>query len=267
MAEAQTWDSESEAACGISECSTCTGSDLENASILWSRCSEVKAQQDRTRTVCEAEVEKHLDEWLLNADGLPTYENWLAELHPENLRKRATAGPVIDGRMYLEGCFQRQLWNRRMQICFLDSLTECELAALTKCERRRCHVLPREPEESAMKHTVSVPLRAIKTLSIESLYSQGCTSTSRRLSMRASVVGKLSSVHASLGVKRMKMQLPNVGSNISAAFHWLGRRSEGHATVPQNPELVCHHCNTRQEFTAGDPFVLCFACHTLIQTS
>jgi len=211
-----------------------------------------------------------LDEWLLNAGGLPTYENWLAELHPENVRKRTALGPVIDGRMYLEGCFQRQLWNRRMRICFLDSLTECELAALTNSERRRCHVLPREPEGCAMEHTVSASFssRVIKGLSIENLYSKGRATSAPRLNIRASVMGKWKSVHDCLGnvMQSLQMHLPTVGSNISAAFHRLGTRPEEDAKAPHNPCLVCYHCNTAQEFTAGDPSVLCFACHTLNRT-
>lgn len=45
-----------------------------------------------------------------------SYEEWISELHPENVRSSTRAGErVIDDRFYIEGSDHRRLWNSRVE--------------------------------------------------------------------------------------------------------------------------------------------------------
>jgi len=111
---------------------------------------EIKAELNRIKAACEAELERHLDEWLLTAHGQPRYEDWIAAVHPENVKEKLISGHVIDARMYLEGSFHRQLWNLRV----------AGLACLDEAGRQRCHVPPRDPRSPAILCGSSKPLSA-----------------------------------------------------------------------------------------------------------
>jgi hypothetical protein len=75
---------------------------------------EILLEIERVKAACEAELERHLGEWLLAVDRhQPTYEDWIADVHPENVRETAGAR-VIDARLYLGDSFHRLLWNRQI---------------------------------------------------------------------------------------------------------------------------------------------------------
>lgn len=93
---------------------------------------DIQDELHRIKAACEAELEMHLDEWLQTTNGQPSYEDWIAAVHPENIKERLASGYVIDSRMYLEGSFHRQLWNLRI----------AELASLNDDMKRLCQVLP-----------------------------------------------------------------------------------------------------------------------------
>lgn len=258
----------------ISEGSTCTDSESESSCTSSGglesedplECAdiplaEIQAELDRTRALCEAKIEKHLDEWLLSNDGLPTYEDWLAELHPENVRERTALGPTIDARMYLEGCFQRQLWNSRIAGC----------PSLTKCEQECCHVLPRVAQESAPERQTfpSLPFRAMKGFNIEGLRWKGSPTNVPHLNiseLTAFSLGKLKQAQNCLDLGKLQVHSPAVGSKIAAAFQWLGEKSEAeNVKEAPCPCICCYHCNVKQEFTPGADFVCCFDCRTMNQ--
>jgi len=85
---------------------------------------EIQAELQRAKAACEAEVVRHLDEWLgeLQKDSPSSYEDWIAAVHPENVRTGADGLRVVDSRMYLEGSFHRQLWKERTALS-LDLLS------------------------------------------------------------------------------------------------------------------------------------------------
>lgn len=76
------------------------------------------AQMERMKQAayraCLAEVETHLDGFLRKHSG-GTYEQWIGELHPENLRINAFSGEKsVDHRFYIEGSDHLRLWNARV---------------------------------------------------------------------------------------------------------------------------------------------------------
>lgn len=75
---------------------------------------EIQAELSRIKAACEDELARHLDEWLLTGASSSTYEDWIAAVHPENVKQTPSSGYVVDERMYLEGSFHRQLWNGRV---------------------------------------------------------------------------------------------------------------------------------------------------------
>jgi len=94
---------------------------------------DIQAEIDRIKAACEAEVDKHLGEWLLSNQGALAYEDWIAAVHPENVKGSSSIGPIIDSRMYLERSFHRKLWNTRT----------AELSCLSAAEKQRCQTPPR----------------------------------------------------------------------------------------------------------------------------
>jgi len=77
--------------------------------------SEAMAQEAATLMM---EINRqHLQEFINNAvvvgDGGPTatYEQWIAELHPENITAETAAAIHIDHRFYLPDSDHRRLWN------------------------------------------------------------------------------------------------------------------------------------------------------------
>lgn len=63
---------------------------------------------------CLAEVEGHLEHFLRQR-AYGSYEEWIGELHPENVRAtRQNGEPTIDERFYIEGSDHRRLWNARV---------------------------------------------------------------------------------------------------------------------------------------------------------
>lgn len=103
---------------------------------------EIQAELDRIKAACEAEVERHLDEWLLTPQAAGTYEDWIAAVHPENVKERLPSGPVIDPRMYLEGSFHRQLWNARI----------AEMTELDEFTKQQCYVSPSDSSNANAVH-------------------------------------------------------------------------------------------------------------------
>lgn len=77
------------------------------------------AQMERMRrdtcAACMLEVEIHLDKFL-RSRGDGTYEQWIGELHPENVRTdvRRPGEKTLDHRFYIEGSDHRRLWNSRV---------------------------------------------------------------------------------------------------------------------------------------------------------
>jgi len=94
---------------------------------------EIQCELNRIKAACEAELERHLDEWLQTTHAQASYEDWIAAVHPENVKETLPSGYIIDQRMYLDGSFHRQLWNQRIE----------GLAGLTEAEKQRSHVFPR----------------------------------------------------------------------------------------------------------------------------
>lgn len=59
-------------------------------------------------------IKAHLESFL-QRNPHRTYEDWIGELHPENIRNKTCGGPVsIDHRFYVEASDHRQLWNKRV---------------------------------------------------------------------------------------------------------------------------------------------------------
>jgi len=94
---------------------------------------EIREELERIKAACEAELERHLDEWLPTIKETLRYESWIAAVHPENVKGKSDDGPIIDERMYLAGSFHRQLWNSKTS--GLDGLSE----STKQC----CFVVPR----------------------------------------------------------------------------------------------------------------------------
>ncbi|CAK0834695.1 unnamed protein product [Prorocentrum cordatum] len=64
---------------------------------------------------CLAEVRGHLEDFLKRRPR-DSYERWIADLHPENVRSSADGrGSSIDDRFYIEGNDYRSLWNARVE--------------------------------------------------------------------------------------------------------------------------------------------------------
>merc|ERR1712012_707332 len=56
-----------------------------------------------------------MGESFLRKGSQGTYEQWIGELHPENLRTDVSDGEVsIDHRFYIEGSDHLRLWNSRV---------------------------------------------------------------------------------------------------------------------------------------------------------
>lgn len=94
--------------------------DQELADQLETVNVEVKEEMKRKALVreavarCHEEIEKHLDSFLrIHPDG--TYEEWIRELHPENVQQGKILDDlwVIDERFYVESSDHRKLWNER----------------------------------------------------------------------------------------------------------------------------------------------------------
>uniref|UniRef100_A0A7S4S8U7 Uncharacterized protein n=1 Tax=Alexandrium monilatum TaxID=311494 RepID=A0A7S4S8U7_9DINO len=75
-----------------------SGSDLDD--------DEVQVMVESARQACKEAVIEHLTAWLASGPSPATFEAWLREVHPENVRL-----DKVDRRMYLEESFHRQLWN------------------------------------------------------------------------------------------------------------------------------------------------------------
>lgn len=74
--------------------------------------AEMERMKRATLEACMVEVETHLDRFLKSNPWTGTYEQWIGELHPENLRVNPHSGEmVIDHRFYVEGSDHRRLWN------------------------------------------------------------------------------------------------------------------------------------------------------------
>lgn len=132
------WDLPNSSSCATSVESPADLQEAEDDTM-----KEIQAELERIKAACEAELERHLDEWLQTPQAAGTYEDWIAAVHPENVKERLPGGPVIDPRMYLEGSFHRQLWNLRIEA--MEDLDE-----ITK---QRCCVCPREPGNAGTMHS------------------------------------------------------------------------------------------------------------------
>lgn len=90
---------------------------------------EVKDENQRKDLVrkaiaeCHAEIAKHLDDFLeereahANNPFAPSYEEWIADLHPENVvyDDGNTNHLQVDLRFFVEKSDHRVLWNQRME--------------------------------------------------------------------------------------------------------------------------------------------------------
>lgn len=83
------------------------------------------AQMERMKQgayqACLAEVESHLKAFL-SRSPVGSYEQWIGELHPENVRMGGGVGErSVDHRLYNEGSVHLRLWNshveRRRSVC------------------------------------------------------------------------------------------------------------------------------------------------------
>lgn len=78
--------------------------------------SEETARKDLVREAterCKAEIENHLREFLQSyPEG--TYEEWIQELHPENVHEGSLFQDIteVDLRFYVEDSDHRLLWNK-----------------------------------------------------------------------------------------------------------------------------------------------------------
>lgn len=108
-------------------------SDVEEIDEEDDTMKEIQCELNRIKAACEAELERHLDEWLQTTHAQASYEDWIAAVHPENVKETLPSGYIIDQRMYLDGSFHRQLWNQRIE----------GLAGLTEAEKQRSRVFPR----------------------------------------------------------------------------------------------------------------------------
>jgi len=73
--------------------------------------AEAKAMVELTRTACEEELTRHLQEWLRACQDNQKevlFESWIKEVHPENAAQNGN----VDGRLYLEASTHRQIWNK-----------------------------------------------------------------------------------------------------------------------------------------------------------
>lgn len=68
-----------------------------------------KEAQDR----CIQTMEDHFVQFAANRPNA-SYEQWIADLHPENTRKGQLFRGTLDHRFYLEGSDHRQLWNAHL---------------------------------------------------------------------------------------------------------------------------------------------------------
>lgn len=90
---------------------------------------EILDEIEHIKAACEAELLRHLEEWLAADPQQPTYEDWIASVHPENASE-VLGTRVVDARLYLEDSFHRLLWNVQAE----------NLPGLAALERLRRHV-------------------------------------------------------------------------------------------------------------------------------
>jgi len=77
---------------------------------------QLQAMKQEAYQACLAEVEAHLDTFL-QGNPQATYEEWIAEIHPENMRTNTNDGEIpIDHRFYMEASDHRLLWNARVDV-------------------------------------------------------------------------------------------------------------------------------------------------------
>lgn len=78
--------------------------------------ADLEQAREASRAACLAEIAAHLD-MFAQRQPFASYEEWIAELHPESARKgdKAWGAPVIDARYYLEESDHRVLWNTKVE--------------------------------------------------------------------------------------------------------------------------------------------------------
>lgn len=93
--------------------------------------------KQETRQACLAEVERHLDGFLRRHPG-GTYEQWIGELHPENLCTNASSGEKsVDHRFYIEGNDHLRLWEGSDRLRWVKVPKEAVPSAKRAGEARR----------------------------------------------------------------------------------------------------------------------------------
>jgi len=78
--------------------------------------ADLEQAREASRAACLAEIAAHLD-MFAQRQPFASYEEWIAELHPESARKgdKAWGAPVIDARYYLDESDHRVLWNTKVE--------------------------------------------------------------------------------------------------------------------------------------------------------
>jgi hypothetical protein len=76
--------------------------------------AELESAKLAARVACFVEIASHLEEFA-QQHPFSSYEEWIAELHPESVRAGESWGaPVVDYRYYLEDSDHRVLWNAKV---------------------------------------------------------------------------------------------------------------------------------------------------------
>ena len=77
--------------------------------------NERKALVREATAKCQAEIENHLGDFLQRRPQ-GTYEDWIQELHPENVEEGKLLSDVkeVDLRFFVEDSDHRKLWNERV---------------------------------------------------------------------------------------------------------------------------------------------------------
>lgn len=75
--------------------------------------AELERAKQASRAACLDEIRLHLDGFAMRQPAA-SYEDWIAELHPESLRSGDGFSPSIDYRYYLEDSDHRVIWNSKV---------------------------------------------------------------------------------------------------------------------------------------------------------
>ena len=87
-------------------------------SLYWGhRRAKALKERDESRTEALKDMHSHLDTFLsmYETNEAPSYEAWIADLHPENTTVSKNGTITVDPRMYLIDSDHRVMWNEHAQ--------------------------------------------------------------------------------------------------------------------------------------------------------